>query len=204
MLRSTLVALVLSLVAGSASAQGMRAFSTFRQLHGETRLHASLDYRAGGLRVAPGRATELYRMDASYDEARFLPTSDFDAARGAVSLGIRPAGEGGLRVVSKRQLRQDANVAFSPAVDLDLDITLGAVDADLELGGLSLSQLTMQAGASQAVIRFSQPNRWNSPAAATVRYRLRPEANEVPRAKPRVSRGDMFDKLNRVTEGCKR
>ena len=115
MLRSTLVALVLSLVAGSASAQGMRAFSTFRQLHGETRLHASLDYRAGGLRVAPGRATELYRMDASYDEERFLPTSDFDAARGAVSLGIRPAGEGGLRVVSKRQLRQDANVAFSPA-----------------------------------------------------------------------------------------
>jgi hypothetical protein len=33
------------------------------------------------------------------------------------------------------------------------------VDADLELGGLSLSELTMQAGASQAVIRFSQPNR---------------------------------------------
>jgi hypothetical protein len=62
-------------------------------------------------------------------------------------------------VLSRRQLRQDANVAFSPVVDLDLDITLGAVDADLELGGLSLSALTMQAGASQAVVRFSQPNR---------------------------------------------
>lgn len=159
MLRPAIVALALSLIAGSASAQGMRAFTTFRQLHGETRLQATLDYRAGGLRVAPGRATELYRMDASYDEERYLPTSDFDAATGAVSLGIRPAGEGGLRVVSERQLRQDANVAFSPAVDLDLDITLGAVDADLDLGGLSLTELTMQAGASQAVIRFSQPNR---------------------------------------------
>ncbi|CAN5797125.1 hypothetical protein BH24GEM1_BH24GEM1_03620 [soil metagenome] len=159
MLRPAAAALVLSLVAGSASAQGMRAFTTFRQLHGETRLQATLDYRAGGLRIAPGSATELYRMDASYDEERYLPTSDFDAASGAVALGIRPAGEGGLRVVSKRQLRQDANVAFSPAVDLDLDITLGAVTADLELGGLSLSELTMQAGASQAVIRFSQPNR---------------------------------------------
>jgi hypothetical protein len=143
----------------------MRAFTTFRQLHGETRLQASLNYLAGGLRVAPGRTTELYRMDASYDADRYLPTSDFDAARGAVSLGIRPAGEGGLRVVSKRQLRQDANVAFSPAVDLDLDITLGAVDADLELGGLSLSALTLQAGASQAVIRFSQPNRSRCRAA---------------------------------------
>jgi hypothetical protein len=159
MLRVAIVAFALSLGAGSAAAQNMRAFTTFRQLHGETRLRADLDYRAGGLRIAPGRATELYRMDASYDEDRYLPTSDFDAARGVVSLGLRPAGGGGLRVVSQRQLRQDANIAFSPAIDLALDITLGAVDADLELGGLSLSELTMQAGASQAVIRFSQPNR---------------------------------------------
>jgi hypothetical protein len=159
MLRVMIAVLALSLGAGSASAQSIRAFTTFRQLHGETRLQADLDYRAGGLRVAPGRPTELYRMDASYDEDRYLPTSDFNAARGAVSLGLQPAGEGGLRVVSRRQLRQDANVAFSPAVDLDLDITLGAVNADLELGGLSLSELTLQAGASQAVIRFSQPNR---------------------------------------------
>ena len=159
MLRVAIGALALSLGAGSAAAQSMRAFTTFRQLHGETRLQADLNYRAGGLRLAPGRASELYRMDASYDEDRYLPTSAFDAARGAVSLGLRPAGEGGLRVVSQRQLRQDANVAFSPAVDLTLDIALGAVDADLELGGLSLSQLSMQAGASQAVIRFSQPNR---------------------------------------------
>jgi len=157
--RVALVALALSLGAGSASAQDLRAFTTFRQLHGETRLRAELDYLAGGLRIAPGRATELYRMDASYDAARYLPTSDFDAARGAVSLGLKPAGEGGLRVVSRRQLRQDANVAFAPAVDLDLAVTLGAVDADLELGGLSLSELTLQAGASQAVVRFSQPNR---------------------------------------------
>jgi hypothetical protein len=154
-----MVGLALALVAGSASAQSMRAFTTFRQLHGETRLQANLHYLAGGLRVALGRANELYRMDASYDEDRYRPTSDFNAATGTVALGLEPAGEGGLRVLSRRQLRQDANVAFSPVVDLDLDITLGAVDADLELGGLSLSALTMQAGASQAVVRFSQPNR---------------------------------------------
>ena len=151
--------LALALGAGSAAAQSMRAFSTFRQLHGETRLRADLHYLAGGLRVAPGRANELYRMDASYDEERYRPTSDYNAATGAVELGLEAAGDGGLRVLSTRQLRQDANVAFSPAVDLDLDVTLGAVDADLELGGLSLSALTMQAGASQAVVRFSQPNR---------------------------------------------
>lgn len=151
---------VLALVAGatSASAQSMRSFATFRQLHGETRLRASLDYRAGGFRITPGRANELYRMDASYDEDRYSPISAYDAARGVVTLGLEPAGEGGLRVVSTRQLRQDATVAFAPSVDLDLDLAFGAVQADIELGGLSLTELTMEAGASQAVVRFSQPN----------------------------------------------
>ena len=151
---------VLALAAGatSASAQSMRSFATFRQLHGETRLRATLDYRAGGLRITPGRANELYRMDASYDENRYSPTSTYDAARGVVTLGFQPAGEGGLRVVSTRQLRQDATVAFAPSVDLNLGLTLGAVQADLELGGLRLNALRMEAGASQAVLRFSEPN----------------------------------------------
>lgn len=158
MLRLALVLVALEAGATSASAQSMRSFATFRQLHGETRLRADLDYRAGGLRITPGRATELYRMDASYDEERYSPTSAYDAGRGAVTLGLQPAGQGGLRVVSRRQLRQDATVAFAPSVDLHLDLALGAVQADIELGGLTLNQLVMEAGASQAVLRFSAPN----------------------------------------------
>lgn len=158
MLRLALALVALAAGAPSASAQSMRSFATFRQLHGETRLRADLDYRAGGLRITPGRATELYRMDASYDEERYAPTSAYDAGRGAVTLGLQAAGQGGLRVVSRRQLRQDATVAFAPSVDLHLDLTLGAVQADIELGGLSLNQLVMEAGASQAVLRFSAPN----------------------------------------------
>jgi hypothetical protein len=165
MRRIALAVLALAAGATSVSAQSMRSFATFRQLHGETRLRAALDYRAGGLRITPGRANELYRMDASYDEDRYAPTSAYDAARGVVTLGLQPAGEGGLRVVSTRQLRQDATVAFAPAVDLDLDLTLGAVQADIELGGLSLTDLTMEAGASQAVVRFSEPNQSRCRAA---------------------------------------
>ena len=156
--RAGALALALLLGGSSAAAQSMRPFTTYRQLHGETRLHAQLDYAAGLLRVAPGRTTELYRMDASYDGERFRPTSDYDAARGAVRLGLDAAGDGGLRVVSGRQLRQAANVSLSPRVDLDLDITLGATDADLELGGLRVADWSLRTGASQAVVRFSQPN----------------------------------------------
>jgi hypothetical protein len=141
-----------------AHAQTMRPFSTFRQHHGETRLTARLEYGAGSLRVEPGPPRELYRMNLSYDQDRFVPVSDFDASSRVVSLGLKARGEGGVRVVSRNQLRQAAFITISPRVDIDLDLSLGAVDADLELGGLRISELDVKTGASQATIRFSRPN----------------------------------------------
>ena len=158
MRRLLLPALALALGASDAAAQSMRPFSTYRQWHGETRIDARLDYAAGALRLAAGRPAELYRMDVLYDGNRYVPVSDYDAARGGVALGLHASGEGGLRVVSKGQLRQTAAVTFSPRSDLSLDVTLGAVDGDLELGGLRLTDLDLQAGASRATVRFSQPN----------------------------------------------
>ena len=136
----------------------MRPFSTFRQLHGETRLNARLEYGSGNLRLQPGEPRELYRMSLSYDQDRFLPISDFDSPGGTVHLGLKARGEGGVRVVSRNQLSQSALVSLSPRVELNLDLSLGAVDADLELGGLRLAELDVRTGASQATIRFSRPN----------------------------------------------
>jgi hypothetical protein len=158
MRRLFLPALALTLGASGAAAQSMRPFSTYRQWHGETRIEARLDYTAGALRLAAGRPAELYRMDVLYDGDRYVPVSEFDAARGSVALGLHASGDGGLRVVSKGQLRQTAAVTFSPKSDLSLDVTLGAVDGDLELGGLRLTDLDLEAGASRATVRFSQPN----------------------------------------------
>jgi hypothetical protein len=151
---------VLALAVGTraAQAQTMRPFATFRQMHGETRLAAQIEYAAGNLRLGPGQPAELYRMDVSYDNDRFIPLSDFDATRSSVALGLRPAGEAGVRVVSRNQLAQMAAVAFSPRVDLALDLTLGAVDAEVELGGLRVSTLDVKTGASRSLVRFSQPN----------------------------------------------
>jgi hypothetical protein len=152
------IAAVLLLFCAPLSAQTMRPFETFRQMHGETRLAARLEYAAGSLHLAPGREGELYRMDLAYDESRFLPVSDFDPSSGSVFLGLRAAGEGGVRVVSRNQLRQIAAVAFSPKVDVALDLTLGAAEADLELGGLRVTNLQVKSGASRTVVRFSTAN----------------------------------------------
>ena len=156
--RLSLIALVISLVTSPAAAQSMRPFATFRQMHGETRLWAKLEYAAGSLKLGPGEPAELYRMDLSYDDDRFIPLSDFDATRGSVLLGLRAAGDAGVRVVSRNQLQQVAAVAFSPKVDVDLELALGAVDAEADLGGLRVSSLEVNTGASRSLIRFSRPN----------------------------------------------
>jgi hypothetical protein len=158
-LRATALFTGLTLWSAAASAQTMRPFTTFRQMHGETRLTARLEYAAGSLRLGAGRANELYRMDLSYDQDRFLPISDFDISSATTVLGLKAAGDGGVRVVSRNQLQQVAAVTISPQVDLALDLTLGATDADVELGGLRLTDLDIKTGASQAVVRFSQPNK---------------------------------------------
>ncbi|MGH7509333.1 MAG: hypothetical protein ACREMZ_07675 [Gemmatimonadales bacterium] len=157
-MRRMVLAVGLTLWAGPAQAQTIRPFTTFRQLHGETRLHMRVEYAAGTLRLAPGRPAELYRMDLSYDEDRFEPVSDFDGGSASVVLGLRSLAQGGVRVVTRNQFQQVARLSLSPRVDLALDLSLGAADAEVELGGLRVSALNLTTGASRTVVSFSQPN----------------------------------------------
>lgn len=139
-------------------AQTMRPFTTYRQLHGESRLAARLEFAAGRLRLVPGRPNELYRMALAYDPDRFVPLSRYDAPQNAALLGVEAVGGPGLRVVSRHQLQQDAVVELSPQPDLGLSVSLGAVEAELDLGGLRVAELRLEAGASRTLVRFSQPN----------------------------------------------
>jgi hypothetical protein len=156
MRRSTLAAAFL--LPAALCAQTRRDFSTSRQLHGETRLTARIEYGAGSLRMAPATGGDLYRLVMSYDGDRYTPLSSFDAGNGSVRLGLASTGSGGLHIGSRRQLEQTAFVTLSPAVGLDLSLELGAVEADIELGGLQLTDLRLTTGASRTTLRFSRPN----------------------------------------------
>lgn len=148
--------------------QTMRDFGATRQRHGENRLVAQLDFAAGSLRLLPGPAGELYRYQLRYDSERFAPLVRFGGAENEVRLGLQTIGGTGLRVSSRKQLEQLATVTLSPEVTLALDASLGAVDGDLELGGLQLANVALSTGASRTTVRFSRPNRIRCSSASFI------------------------------------
>ena len=137
----------------------MRPFSTFRQLHGETRFNARVEYGAGSLRVEPGQPGELYRMNLSYDEDRFVPVSDFDPSSRTAVLGLRAAGEGGVRVVSGNQLRQAGHHCHLTSAQTSRSTSASARWMPIWSWAASGSPIsTCKTGASRAMVRFSRPN----------------------------------------------
>lgn len=158
-LSAAILGLLAALHASPLSAQSMRDFSAARQRHGATRLILRLDFGAGAVDLRPGRADDLYRYDVRYDSDRFSPLVDFDASASTVSLGLRNIGGAGIRVSNRQQLQQAASVQVSPDVALGLEASLGAVEGDIELGGLRLTDLRLSTGASRTTVSFSRPNR---------------------------------------------
>lgn len=145
--------------ANHAAAQTMRAFTASRAVGRERQLRATLDFGAGTVRLAPASAGQLYRMQLRYDAERYAPVQQYEPRNGILRLGLESVGKGGMRVSSRNQLAQSADVAFSASVPLSLTANLGASEARLDLGGLTLTEFALRSGATRGTVDFSAPTR---------------------------------------------
>jgi cell wall-active antibiotic response 4TMS protein YvqF len=159
------LAFLLLLPAASVQSQSMRSFDYARPYRGERRLRAEVEFAAGELRLGPATSDRLYQLALQYDAERFQPLGSYDAGAGSVRLGVE-AVRGGIRVGLKSALPQTALLEFSKAVELSLDISLGAAEAELELGDYRLAELELKSGASRTTVSFSVPNPGNCRSAS--------------------------------------
>jgi hypothetical protein len=146
------------MVTAPVLAQTLRDYDYARPLRNERQLRAVVEFAAGRLMVRPGPADRLYGMVLKYDAERFQPVGSYNAGTAEVRLGVANHGGGGLRVNRERALPQVAVVEFPGGVDLTLDVTVGAAEGTLELGGLRISDLDLKSGASRTTISFDKPN----------------------------------------------
>lgn len=158
MSRAVAAALGLVAFAGQVSAQTMRDYDYARPLRGERQLRAVVEFAAGKLAIRPGPADRLYGLDLQYDADRFQPVGSYNPVAAEVHLGVTGTGSGGIRVDRRRALPQVARVEFPASVDLTLDVTAGAAEGTLDLGGLRISEFALRTGASRTAVTFDKPN----------------------------------------------
>ncbi len=147
------VVLALSTTASPLLAQDWRTIGSRRQLAGEDGVKVEVQFGAGRLELEPAESGTLYRSSMRYDAELFQPIQEYRS--GVLRLGID-----GLKEGIKRDIREGGRlaVALTPDVPLDLDLKFGAVEAELELGGMRLRNVAIKTGASDSRVQFSKPN----------------------------------------------
>lgn len=150
----TIAVACLSALPYAVQAQSWRTVTMSRQLSGEDALDVEVSYGAGRMKLGAAEKGLMYRMDLRYDEDVFEPHADFD--RNRLHLGVENVGKS-LRLGKGRSSgRMDLELARGLPMDLDLEF--GAVRADIDLGGLSLTGLDLSTGASESTVDISEPN----------------------------------------------
>ena len=145
------------LAATAAPAQTYRTLTESRRLGGEQELRVNVGFGVGHFELSPMNGNDLYRVGLVYDAERFEPEVRYRESRNALYAGVDGRGRGGMN--HKGGTEQRLDLALSNRVPIHLRLEFGAVEADLELGGLSLTGVHIQTGASETELRFSEPNR---------------------------------------------
>ena len=148
-----LASLALMLTALPAQAQSWRSVTMSRQTDGQQAIDVRVRFGAGRLSIMAGEDDVLYRMYLRYDEESFEPVAEYE--RGRLDLGV----EGTKRNLRwKKEDTQEMELSLARDVAMDLDLDFGAVRADLDLGGLSMTSLNLHTGASESEVDISEPN----------------------------------------------
>ena len=138
--------------------QAVRTATATRARESADSLRVRVDLSGGALRMSPADDGELYDYSMRYDAARYEVERRFDSASQTLTLRL-DGGGGNLREWRKRD-GEHARVSLAVArgVPVDVGLRLGAVEADLDLGGLAVDELNVESAASSTVLRFPTPN----------------------------------------------
>ncbi|AHG91448.1 protein of unknown function DUF2154 [Gemmatirosa kalamazoonensis] len=155
MSRRVIAAGLLSLASLTPVARGqeLKTLESSRQLHDSGATTVRVRYGAGRLSMRPTDDPQLYRMELRYDPDAVEPIHSFDPVSRRLELGVR--GDHG-RISHTRDMSM--RVELARGVPMDLALELGATKAELDLSGLTLDALRLQAGASESAVRFDVPN----------------------------------------------
>ena len=146
----------LAFAAPYAGAQSWRTLEVSRQLADSSPTSVEVVYGTGTFGVRRTSDPLLYHMQLRYDGTRTQPRHAFDATTRKLQVGVQKSE---VRFTGRKDNEAGhLQLELSRAAPLDLNLDLGAVEADLDLTGLRLSKVRVASGASDAKLRFDSLN----------------------------------------------
>lgn len=154
-------ALVLAAALGgawqSASAQSWRTVESARQLRDSGEHRVRVRYGAGRIDIAATSSPVLYAMTLRYDESSSTPLHSYDPVARVLTVGVEGQSDRFSRNIGEKS-KGEMRLSLSRSVPVDLSLALGATKATLDLGGLDITALQLESGASETLVDFSSPN----------------------------------------------
>ena len=152
--RLALALLLIGVGAECAHGQDWRTVTMSRQIEDGQAAAVEVRYGAGQLSVGPAETGILYRMQLRYDEKVFEPVAE---RRGStLRLGAESIGRS-FRI-GRNRTGGEMELELARDIAMDLSMEFGAVKANIDLGGLRLTGLDIETGASQTQLVVSEPN----------------------------------------------
>ncbi len=152
--RLALALLLIGVGVARGEAQDWRTVTMSRQIESDESVDVEVRYGAGRFTIRAAEPGTLYRMQVRYDEDLFEPIAEHRGSTlriGTETLGRR------IRL-SRDNTAGEMELELAQDVAMDLRMEFGAVKADIDLGGLRLTNLEIETGASQTDLVVSEPN----------------------------------------------
>ena len=125
---------------------------------GERRVEADIELALGHVTISTAEQGALFQVEGVVRGNQLRPRFDHSRNGGEAEISLSLDGEG----VSFRGLRgtrgSSWQLYFSDSVPLDLDLTLGAAEGDLDFTGIPVERLSVKFGMASVSLRFDEPN----------------------------------------------
>lgn len=151
----TLGLLCFALQTSSAPAKNVEREQKQFELTDEKSVTVNIDFGAGSLELAAGPGDLVLDADVEYEPRYVEFFADYRKRGGAgmleLSSEMRRSGIDG-------DITNTWRLGVTDRVPVDLEMDIGAADADLDLSGLKLTDLDLDVGAADARVHWDRPN----------------------------------------------
>jgi hypothetical protein len=129
-----------------------------RPVGGAKELSVNLKFDVGEFEVAKASDENLFSFDLQYDRRHFEPKFDFDSGdRASLRLELNSL-RGGLKGGGGRNRDNDLTLRLNDKVPIDLDITTGVSESNLDMTGLPVRRMHLRGGVGKTEVTFDRPS----------------------------------------------